>query len=132
MAALAAYLSVLRTSGDRAMIGGMGREWKQAYRTHFSYRRVYDELWLVTTLLIVGVWLLVVREHVGTLFVVWTVLGVASETWGREALWRRMPQHVRGELPKEPLDAKVVPGTISGYGDLYRAWARRSAPRTDI
>lgn len=114
------------------MIGGMGREWKRAYRTHFSYRRVYDELSLATLLLIVGLWLLFVREHLATLVVVWAVLGVASEVWGREALWRRMPPHVRGELPKEPLDAKAVPGAIAGYGDLYRAWARRPVPRPDI
>jgi hypothetical protein len=113
------------------MIGGMGRAWKEAYRTNFSYRRVYDELSLVATLMIVGAYLLVVQEHVGTLFGVWVVLAVASETWGREALWRRIPPHVRRELPKEPLDAKAVPGAIAGYRDLYRAWAGRSAPRTE-
>ncbi len=114
------------------MIRGMGSAWKQAYRTHFSYRRVYDELSLAMVLVMVGAWLLVVKEHVGTLFIVGAVLAMASEAWGREAIWRRMPLHIRRELPKEPLDAKVMPGAIAGYGDLYRAWARRSAPRTDL
>ena len=114
------------------MIGGMGRAWKEAYRTHFSYRRFYDELSLVTTLLIFGVWLLVVKEHMATLLGVWAALAVASEVWGREAMWRRMPPHVRHELTKEPLDARAVPGTIAGYGDLYRAWVRRTAPHSEV
>jgi hypothetical protein len=84
---------------------------------------------LVTMLLIAGVWLIVLNEHVAMLFGALAVVAVGSEAWGREALWRRMPAHVRRELPKEPLDAKAVPGAIAGYRDLYRAWPGRDAPR---
>jgi hypothetical protein len=105
---------------------------EDAYRTHFSYRRVYDELSIVTVAVMIGVWLLVVGGDVGAVVVLCVLLAMALDAWGREALWRRMPAAVRRELPKEPLEAKALPGAIAGYGDLYRALRRPSAPHKSV
>jgi len=108
------------------MIGGMSRAEKQAYRSFFSYRRVYDEASFVALAAIVTLWLFVIQGNTFALGVIFLVVGGASEAWGREAMWHRLPPNVRQLLPKEPLDAKRVPGAIGGYRDLYRAWVDAS------
>jgi hypothetical protein len=109
----------------------MSRREKQAYWSFFSYRRVYDLLSIVVVAPIFTLWLFIIRGNMFVLGVIFLVFGVASEGWGREAIWRRLPPRVRQLLPKEPLDAKGMPGAIRGYRDLYRAWVGASSQDTN-
>jgi hypothetical protein len=108
------------------MMGSMSRRERQAYWSFFSYRRVYDLVSVGAVAAIFTVWLFIIRGNTFALGVIFLVFGIASENWGREAMWRRLPSQVRELLPKEPLDAKGAPGAIRGYRDLYRAWVGTS------
>ena len=112
------------------MIGGMSRREKEAYWSFFSYRRVYDLASVAVFAAFVTLWLFVIQGNTFAMGVIFLALGVVSEGWGREAIWRRLPPTVRELLPKEPLDAKGMPGAIRGYRDLYRAWVRTSSRDT--
>jgi hypothetical protein len=76
----------------------------------------------------VGSWLLILRGHPEGLFLSCMMLGIASEMWGRSAMWERVPPRIRRILPKEPLDSKAMPSAAVRYRDLYRVWRQPSDP----
>jgi hypothetical protein len=104
--------------------GRMSPAAKQAYRSFLSYRRVYDEAWIVASLVLLGTWLLLFRgAYVLPALLAWIALGAVSELYGREALWHFVPPRVRRVMPKEPLDAMSMPAPLTSYRALLQAWS---------